>query len=91
QGAKGALVISKGEQQLIAGKAVKPIDTTGAGDAFVGGLISYLAQSNNWSEIDHIRKAVQWANGCGALATTQKGAMTALPLRNELEQYLSEL
>ena len=91
QGAKGALVITQGEQQLIAGKPVKPIDTTGAGDAFVGGLISYLAQSNHRSELNHIRTAVQWANACGALATTQKGAMTALPLRDELEQYLSGL
>ncbi len=91
QGAKGALVITQGEKELIAGKAVKPIDTTGAGDAFVGGLISYLAQSNRWSDIEHIHKAVQWANGCGALATTQKGAMTALPLRNELTQYLLDL
>ena len=91
QGAKGALVITQGEQQLIAGKAIKPVDTTGAGDAFVGGLISYLAQSNNCFEINHIRTAVQWANGCGALATTQKGAMTALPLRTELEHYLSDL
>ena len=91
QGAKGALVITQGEQQLIAGKAVTPVDTTGAGDAFVGGLISYLAQSNNWNEIAHIHTAVKWANACGALATTQKGAMTALPLRDELEQYLSGL
>ena len=39
QGAKGALVINAGSQELIAGKAVKPTDTTGAGDAFVGGLM----------------------------------------------------
>ncbi len=91
QGAKGALVITKGQQELIAGKAVKPVDTTGAGDAFVGGLIAYLAQSNSWSEIEHIRQAVKWANSCGALATTQKGAMTALPLKTELKQYLLDL
>lgn len=91
QGAKGALVVTQGQQELIAGKAVKPIDTTGAGDAFVGGLIAYLAQSNAWSEIEHIRQAVKWANSCGALATTQKGAMTALPLKNELTQYLLDL
>lgn len=91
QGAKGALVITKGKQELLAGKAVKPVDTTGAGDAFVGGLITYLAQSNNWSEINHIRQAVKWANSCGALATTQKGAMTALPSRSELEAYLLNL
>lgn len=91
QGAKGALLITQGEQHLIAGKAVKPVDTTGAGDAFVGGLIAYLAQSNSWSEIEYIRQAVHWANGCGALATTHKGAMTALPLKNELTEYLLNL
>lgn len=88
QDAKGALVITQGKQELIAGKAIKPIDTTGAGDAFVGGLLAYLAQSNNWYEIEHIRQAVKWANGCGALATTQKGAMTALPLKKKLTEYL---
>ena len=88
QGAKGALLITENKQQLIAGKAVKPVDTTGAGDAFVGGLISYLAQSDCWHDIEEIREAVKWANGCGALATTQKGAMTALPLRDQLKQYL---
>jgi fructokinase len=88
QGAKGSLFITQGEKHQITGKAVKPVDTTGAGDAFVGGLISYLAQNNSWSKIEHIRQAVKWANGCGALATTQKGAMTALPLKEELTQYL---
>jgi len=91
QGAKGALVITQGTQQLITGKAVKPIDTTGAGDAFVGGLIAYLAQSDQWSEVAHIHEAVKWANSCGALATTQKGAMTALPMQTELAAYLAEL
>tara|TARA_R110001583_G_scaffold1583_3_gene12331 strand:+ start:12135 stop:13061 length:927 start_codon:yes stop_codon:yes gene_type:complete len=91
QGAKGALLITQGEQQMITGKAVQPIDTTGAGDAFVGGLITYLASCNHWTEIANIRKAIQWANCCGALATTQKGAMTALPTKNELFAYLDSL
>ena len=91
QGAKGALLITANEKELMTGKAVKAVDSTGAGDAFVGGLITYLAQSNNWHEIAHIRNAVRWANGCGALATTQKGAMTALPLSDELMQYLLDL
>ncbi|MGB5444351.1 MAG: aminoimidazole riboside kinase [Psychromonas sp.] len=88
QGAKGALIVTKNKQELLSGKSVKPVDTTGAGDAFVGGLLAYLAQNNNWSEIEHLRQAVKWANSCGALATTQKGAMTALPTKNELEKYL---
>ncbi|WP_413702211.1 aminoimidazole riboside kinase [Psychromonas sp. KJ10-10] len=91
QGAKGALVITQGKQQLITGKAIKPVDTTGAGDAFVGGLLAYLAQSAKWENIEYIFQAVRWANSCGALATSQKGAMTALPNKNELSQYLSNL
>ena len=91
QGAKGALIVTDNEQELLAGKSIKPIDTTGAGDAFVGGLLAYLAQSDNWCELEHIRQAVKWANSCGALATTQKGAMTALPTKNELNNYLQNL
>ncbi len=88
QGAKGALVVCEGEQELIAGQAVKPVDTTGAGDAFVGGLLARLAQHNEWANKEAIHSAVNWANGCGALATTQKGAMTALPTQDALLAYI---
>jgi fructokinase len=84
QGAKGALVVFEGEQRLIAGTPTKPIDTTGAGDAFVGGLLGNLARQEQWASKDKVTQAVQWANGCGALATTQKGAMTALPTKQAL-------
>lgn len=89
QGEKGAIVIHHDQQQQLVGKAIQPVDTTGAGDAFVGGLITYLAQSECWNKPTEIVQAVQWANACGALATTQKGAMTALPLTEQLQQYLS--
>ncbi|MGV2987650.1 aminoimidazole riboside kinase [Vibrio sp. E150_011] len=89
QGAKGALVIHNGKQQLIAGKKMQPTDTTGAGDAFVGGLICRLAQADDWNRIETIVEAVKWANGCGALATTQKGAMTALPTNQALLNFIA--
>ncbi len=88
QGAKGALVLFNGEQELISGQAVKPVDTTGAGDAFVGGLLAKLSQHLEWDNIEVVRQAVTWANGCGALATTQKGAMTALPTKAALIEYI---
>lgn len=88
QGAKGALTVFEGEQKLIAGQAVKPVDTTGAGDAFVGGLLAKLAQHTEWENKEVIHAAVAWANGCGALATTQKGAMTALPTQDALIAYI---
>ncbi|WP_281628502.1 aminoimidazole riboside kinase [Vibrio sp. St2] len=88
QGAKGALVLFEKTQQLIASQAVSPVDTTGAGDAFVGGLLAKLSQYNDWQQLEVINSAVKWANGCGALATTQKGAMTALPSYQALEEYI---
>lgn len=88
QGAKGALVVFNNSQRLISGQPVKPVDTTGAGDAFVGGLLAQLSQSDDWKNDATIELAVQWANGCGALATTQKGAMTALPTQAELNAYI---
>lgn len=91
QGAKGALVVFEGMQTLQAGKAIQPIDTTGAGDAFVGGLLAKLSQYDQWDNQEAIHHAVEWANGCGALATTQKGAMTALPSERALRDYIATL
>lgn len=89
QGAKGALVIYDNQQQLIEGRAASPIDTTGAGDAFVGGLLSQLSAQDDWNQQHIIEQAVRVANACGALATTAKGAMTALPNQTQLHQYLA--
>ncbi|EKO3375075.1 aminoimidazole riboside kinase [Vibrio fluvialis] len=90
QGAKGALVVTSGSQTLVSGKVVKPVDTTGAGDAFVGGLLYQLSVSGHWQSNDAIAQAIHLAHGCGALATTQKGAMTALPDLAALQHFLSE-
>lgn len=87
QGAKGALVVRNQQQEIVTGKVVQPIDTTGAGDAFVGGLLYQLATSHHWQE--NITQAIQWAHGCGALATTQKGAMTALPNQQALLEFIN--
>ncbi|MBD0785234.1 aminoimidazole riboside kinase [Vibrio sp. Y2-5] len=88
QGAKGALVVTKENQTLVSGKVVKPVDTTGAGDAFVGGLLYQLSQTPDWQTAENIALAVECAHGCGALATTQKGAMTALPNQQALKEFL---
>ncbi|PMH43259.1 aminoimidazole riboside kinase [Vibrio sp. 10N.286.49.B3] len=89
QGKKGALVIVDKIQQLVTGKAVNAIDTTGAGDAFVGGLLNGLSTTDNWLELETLTGIVTQANACGALATTAKGAMTALPNNNQLSNYLN--
>lgn len=89
QGKKGALVIRDNQEALITGKPVSPVDTTGAGDAFVGGMLAGLAENPDWKTQEDISAIIQQANACGALATTAKGAMTALPTKAQLAAYLA--
>ncbi len=63
---------------------VKVVDTTAAGDAFMGALACSL------SEKRPIREALRFANGAGALATTKLGAQPSLPSRKELETFVSK-
>lgn len=62
--------------------SVPVVDTTAAGDAFVGGLAAALAQGAApvW--------AVSFANAAGALAVTRFGAQTSLPTLVEVEALL---
>ena len=86
-GKDGARYHLAGKQDVVAGKALKPVDTTGAGDAFVGGLLAGLSQHANWKEISVLEQILRQANACGALATTAKGAMSALPNKAQLSAF----
>lgn len=90
-GGDGALVrLADGDEFTVAGFKAKVVDTTGAGDAFVGGLLASLIQTNTWNQKETIIKAVKNANGCGALAVTAKGAMTALPTKVQLDAFIEQ-
>ncbi|QCE09119.1 fructokinase-2-like [Vigna unguiculata] len=59
---------------------VKTIDTTGAGDSFVGALLSKIVDDQTILEDEsRLRDVLKFANACGAITTTQKGAIPALP------------
>lgn len=88
-GKDGARYHLAGKKDIVAGKALKPVDTTGAGDAFVGGLLAGLSQHANWKEISVLEQIIRQANACGALATTAKGAMSALPNKMQLADFLA--
>ncbi|MFC2969515.1 ribokinase [Acidimangrovimonas pyrenivorans] len=62
--------------------AVKAIDTVAAGDCFNGGLGFALARG------DGLPDALRFANACGALATTRRGASDAAPTLAEVEALL---
>jgi ribokinase len=81
-GERGVLVLEDGRCEVMPALRVETVDTTGAGDAFLGGLGVFLAEGLS------LRAAVEVANAVGALSVTRLGAQSALPTRGELESFL---
>jgi ribokinase len=81
-GGRGALLASGEGFQHFPAFPVKPVDTTAAGDAFVGSLGAALAEGRPLAE------AMRWGSAAGALSTTRKGAQPSLPQRSEVEALL---
>ncbi len=79
-GPEGSVVVADGTLTAVAAFPVQAVDTTAAGDAFVGALAVALAEGN-----DPVA-AVRWASAAGALATTVVGAQPSLPTRTAVEE-----
>jgi ribokinase len=84
-GPKGLLFKNRIEEIWMNAFKVKAVDTTAAGDAFMGALAC------GFSENKPIQEVLRFANGAGALATTKLGAQPSLPLRKEVEVFLSKM
>ena len=74
------------------GLPVKTVDTTAAGDSFTGGFITRLLEEG--TDIaslsrETLTRILDFANTVGALTTTRKGAICALPTRDEVEAQLA--
>lgn len=78
QGKEGVIAWHDGTVKHYPATPVESVDTTGAGDAFVAGLLYGLAAGQDLTPV------IALAQRCGALATTAKGAMTALPWQHDL-------
>ena len=83
-GPKGLFFKNRSEEIWMGPFNVNVVDTTAAGDAFMGALACGLSKGMP------IRKTLRLANGAGALACTKLGAQPSLPFRKGLEIFLSE-
>lgn len=82
-GADGALAVTPNDVIAVAGRPVKAVDTTGAGDCFCGALAVALDQG------DELRDALDFANAAAAIAVTRHGAGPSMPTRAEVDAVLS--
>jgi len=84
-GSKGTFVSTSKIKKIVPSIQVKPLDTTGAGDAFIGCLLQQIAGLQSPNEIlensSLLLKMVENANKAGAITTTNYGAITSLPTR----------
>ncbi|MET0163329.1 MAG: ribokinase [Microbacteriaceae bacterium] len=81
-GAEGAAYAVDGETGRAPARRVEAVDTTAAGDTFVG----YLAATAGGSFAERLRTAL----GAGSLTVTKLGSAGSIPLRAEVEAWLAD-
>ena len=69
----------------------RTIDTTGAGDTFLGCCLGYILEQGMELSDHQLQEMLFRANAAASLETTRKGAIRAMPTQAELEDYLKQL
>ncbi|MDQ0257058.1 fructokinase [Evansella vedderi] len=87
-GKNGTLLSNGKEQQIIPSIKVKSIDSTGAGDAFVGAMLFQFSKENEpktvLEDFERLIKMTLISNKVGAVVCTRLGAITAIPTLEEV-------
>jgi ribokinase len=81
-GKRGVVALVDGEAIIAPGRAVTAVDTTGAGDCFVGALAAQLSQSRS------IRDALAYANAAASICVQRMGAAPSMPTAAEVATAL---
>ena len=90
-GKDGSRAYYKGMRVERPGFSVKTIETTGAGDTFGGSSLNFLLEHdfNNLTE-EELGEMLTFANAAAAIVTTRKGAIKAMPEREEINQLIEQ-
>jgi ribokinase len=82
-GRRGVLALARGEPLIIPGRSVDAIDSTGAGDCFVGAVAAQLAEGKP------IHDALVYANAAASISVQRMGAAPSMPTKAEVGAILS--
>src|SRR5690606_30400956 len=89
-GKAGSILLTAQGEVAVPSFPVAAVDTTGAGDGFVAGLLAGLMHDlDRLDDQDFPYRAGRCANAVGALTTTRRGAIPALPTRDQVEALLA--
>ena len=85
-GAKGTYLSVNGQNKIIPSIEIKQIDSTGAGDAFVGAVLKQLSDIEDKRNISFEKwiDIILFANKVGAITCTNYGAIASMPTLNQL-------
>jgi ribokinase len=83
-GSDGALVVDATSAEHVPGVPVSAVDSSGAGDAFIGSLAVWLAEGYDLTE------SARRANAVAALSVTRFGTQSSFPSRDEVTAFLRE-
>ncbi|XP_042398029.1 fructokinase-1-like [Zingiber officinale] len=90
-GDKGCKYYTKDFRGLIGSFPVRQVDSTGSGDAFVGGMLRGIEEDRSALQDEKkLREVLKFANACGAITATKKGAIPSLPNVAEVMQLLEK-
>lgn len=82
-GSKGSLHLNRDKCEFHSAYKVKAIDTTAAGDSFIGGVVRELNG-------DNISEVIEFGTKVSAIAVTKKGAQTSIPTIEEIKNFRGE-
>lgn len=84
-GAKGVLLVNQAEATIIDSIKVKAVDTTGAGDSFIGAFAHYYTTDHD------LKTALSLANQYAAVTVTQRGTQKSYPNAEALKQLTAKI
>ncbi len=91
-GEKGSYYITHTNSGYAPAFKVKTIDSIGCGDAFLGAILQQLLQFKSLQtglQKENIKGVVRFAAAAGALTATKRGALPAIPFRQDVDHFLS--